>query len=133
MVACTPFVHVACRMSQKLNFLLLLQRQAPCRAQYSTRQFATGSFFNFLVTAQLSQIACRVAEKYCELLRRVQYQTEMVQEHSTILALRLVSRVHKPECATVHIRSETAQFVHYVTLMRSAKPRLAYSTNCHVS
>ena len=34
---------------------------------------------------------------------------------------------------SVHIRSETAQFVHYVTLMRSAKPRLAYSSNFHVS
>ena len=50
---CTPFVYVACRMSQKLNFLQLL-RQVHWD---SLRQLATGSFLS-----QLSQIACRIAE-----------------------------------------------------------------------
>ena len=45
----------------------------------------------------------------------------------------VTARVLKNQCATVHIRSETAQFVHYVTLMRSAKPRLAHRSNFHVS
>ena len=33
----------------------------------------------------------------------------------------------------MHMRSETTEFVNYVTLMRSAKPRLAYSSNFRVS
>ena len=56
---CTPFVYVACRMSQKLNFLQLL-RQVHCDG---LRQLGTGSFLS-----QLSQIACCVA-KSCKVNR----------------------------------------------------------------
>ena len=58
---CTPFVYVACRMSQKLNFLQLL-RQVHCD---SLRQLATARDRQFLVATVANRVSRR-RKLYCE-------------------------------------------------------------------
>ena len=58
---CTPFVYVACHMSQKLNFLQLL-RQVHCD---SLRQLATARDRQFLV-ATVANRESRRRKLYCE-------------------------------------------------------------------
>ena len=58
---CTPFVYVACRMSQKLNFLQLL-RHVHCD---SLRQVATARDRQFLVATVANRVSRR-RKLYCE-------------------------------------------------------------------